>query len=250
MSLSFEDLRSIISSGKKTQFAKAMSDVLKEKQYNLPDFYDLYGKLIREDTNFTMGESYIQFRWKYAEKILSLDKLMKMDRVLMENYALSKYEPIEFCFSGQIIRSFATAVITFSGIIYFTKLRVIGVGFTARRSMDPVTAVVGAVSPPASGALDKTFRSTMQKTLGDDFSETEFSKFDHIFPINKPYDIKRRKNVIDFTSDIEYEKKGKTKKKKLNLRIIPLKEKQEDKNAFETRKEELLQKIESFLLSF
>ena len=116
--------------------------------------------------------------------------------------------------------------------------------------MDPVTAVVGAVSPPASGALDKTFRSTMQKTLGDDFSETEFSKFDHIFPINKPYDIKRRKNVIDFTSDIEYEKKGKTKKKKLNIRIIPLKEKQEDKNAFETRKEELLQKIESFLLSF
>ncbi len=250
MSLSLDELRTIISSGKKTNFAKAMNEVLKEKQYNLPAFYDFYGKLIREDTNFTMGKCYIQFRWKYAEKILSLDKLMEMDRVLMENYALSKYEPIEFCFSGQIIRSFATAAITFSGIIYFTKLRVIVVGFTGRKSMDPVTAVVGAVSPPASGALDKTFRSTMQKTLGDDFSETEFSKFDHIFPINKPYDIKRRKNVIDFTSDIEYEKKGKTKKKKLNIRIIPLKEKQEDKNAFETRKEELLQKIESFLLSF
>ena len=40
MSLSFEDLRTIISSGKKTEFAKAMGNVLTEKQNNLPDFYD------------------------------------------------------------------------------------------------------------------------------------------------------------------------------------------------------------------
>lgn len=249
MSLSFDDLRIIINSGKKTKFAKAMAEVLKEKQYNLPDFYDFYGKLIKEDTNFAMGKSYILFR-KYAQKILSLEQLMEMDKVLMENYALSKYEPIEYYFLGHIVRSTPTVAINIIGIIYITKLRVIGVGISTKGSWEPITALAGAISPPDSGALDKTFRSTMQKTLGDDFSELEFTKFDHIFPINNPYNIKKKKNIVEYTTDIEYEKKDKTKKKQLIVGLIPLKEKKEDKKAFVKRKEDILNKVESFLLSY
>ena len=249
MSLSIEDLRTIISSGKKTRFGKAMGDILAEKQNNLPDFYDFYGKLIREDTNFTLSKCYIYFR-KWAQRILSIDQLMEMDKILMENYALSKHEPLEFCFSGAIGRSAPTMGISVTGVVYITKLRVIGIGAVFKRRIEVISAIVGAIAPPAPGALDKTFRNRMQETLGDDFSESEFTKFDHIFPINKPYDLRRKKKFVGYTTDIEFEKKGKTKKKKLIILLMPTKMRNEDKNAFATRKEELLNKIESFLLSY
>jgi len=249
MSLSFEDLRTFISAGKKMKFGKAMGNVLTEKQNNLPDFYDFYGKLIKEDTNFTLSKCYIYFR-KWAQRILSIDLLMEMDKILMENYALSKHEPIEFCFSGGVGRSAPTVGISVTGVVYITKLRVIGIGAVLKRSFDAISAIVGAIATPASGALDKTFRNRMQETLGDDFSESEFTKFDHIFPINKPYDIRRKKKFVGYTTDIEFEKKGKEKKKKLIILIMPTKYKNEDKNDFAIRKEELLNKIESFILSY
>ena len=226
-----------------------MGEVLSEKQNNLPDFYDFFGKFIKEDTNFTLSKCYILFR-KHAKRILSLEQLMKMDKVLMENYALSKHEPIEYCFQGGIGRSAPTLGISVTGVVYITKLRVIGLGFVLKRSHELIGAIVGAVAPPVSGAFDKTFRNRMQETLGDDFSEAEFTKFDHIFPINNPYDIRRRKKTVGYTTDIEYDKKDKTKKQKLIIDLMPTKMKDEDKNAFATRKEELLNKIESFLLSY
>ena len=53
-----------------------------------------------------------------------------------------------------------------------------------------------------------------------------------------------------YTTKLEYEKKGKTKTIKLNIKLKPEKEKNEDKIAFTTKKEDLLNKIESFLLSY
>jgi len=248
LSLSSEDLRTLISSGKKSKFAKAMAEVLREKQNNLPDFYEFFGKLIKEHPIFTLSKCYLRFR-KFAQRILSLDQLLLMDKVLVQNYALSKHEPIKFCFSGGVGRRTPTAGITVTGVIYITKLRVIGLGFVFKRSPEAISHIASTIAPPVSGALDKTFRNRMKETLGDDFSESEFSKFDHIFPINNPYDIKRKKKYVGYTTDIEYEKKDKTKKKKLIILLIPQKEKKEDKFAFEKRKEELLKKIESFLLS-
>ncbi len=249
MSLSFEDLRTIISSGKKKEFARAMFDILTEKQHNLPDFYDFFGKLIKEDINFTMSKSYFFFR-RYAQNILLLEQLMEMDKILMENYALSRHEPIEYYFSGQINRYTPTIGIGVRGVIYFTKLRVIALGPSTKDSETFTGLIAGAISPPVSGALDNTFRNRIQETLGADFSEAEYIKFDHIYPINKPYNIRKRKNIIKYKTDIEYKTKGKVKKKKLFIGLIPLKEKNEDKNAFDRRKEENLNKIESFLLSY
>ena len=246
--MSSEDLRTLISSGKKSKFAKAMAEVLREKQNNLPDFYEFFGKLIKEDTNFTLSKCYLRFR-KFAQRILSLDQLLLMDKVLVQNYTLSKHEPIKYCFLGGVGRSAPTVGISVTGIVYITKLRVICLGFSIKRSYELIGAIVGAIAPPASGALDKTFRNRMKETLGDEFSESEFSKFDHIFPINNPYDIKRKKKFVGYTTDIEYEKKDKQKKKKLIITIMPTKERKEDKFAFEKRKEETLNKIESFLLS-
>ncbi|MCK4480181.1 MAG: hypothetical protein KAV01_06610, partial [Candidatus Lokiarchaeota archaeon] len=117
MSYSFEDLRTIISSGKKKQFAKAMFEVLTEKQNNLPDFYDFYGKLIKEDIIFTLSKCYFSFR-NYAKSILSINQLREMDKILMENYALSKHEPIEYCFLGSIFRIGATWGSSLFGVIY------------------------------------------------------------------------------------------------------------------------------------
>ena len=227
MSLSFEDLRTFISSGKKSKFAKAMAEVLREKQNNLPDFYEFFGKLIKEDTNFTLSKCYLHFR-KFAQRILSLEQLLQMDKVLMQNYALSKHEPIRFCFLGGIGRSAPMVGISVTGIVYITKLRVIGLGFSMKRSHELIGGIVGAIAPPVSGALDKTFRNRMKETLGDEFSESEFIKFDHIFPINNPYDLKRKKKFVGYTTDIEYDKKDKTKKKKLIITIMPMKEKKED----------------------
>ena len=90
----------------------------------------------------------------------------------------------------------------------------------------------------------------MQKTLGDDFSEAELTKFDHFYPIINMYNIKKKKDIIVYTTKLEYEEKGKTKTKKLTIKLKPIREKNEDKNAFAPRKEELLKKIESFLLSY
>ncbi|TKJ23260.1 MAG: hypothetical protein CEE43_03770 [Promethearchaeota archaeon Loki_b32] len=247
MSLSFEDLRTIISSGKKTEFAKAMGNVLTEKQNNLPDFYDFYGKLIKEDIIFTLSKCYIRFR-KYAQRILSLDQLMEMDKILMENYALSKHEPIEYCFLGSIYRIGATWASSLFGVIYITKLRVIGLGIYHQSS--GVRAIAKAVSSSIYDTSHKAFRHSMQKTLGDDFSEAELTKFDHFYPIINMYNIKKKKDIIVYTTKLEYEKKGKTKTIKLTIKLKPEKEKNEDKIAFTTKKEDLLNKIESFLLSY
>jgi len=249
MSLSFEELRTVISSGKKKEFARAMFDILTEKQYNLPDFYDFFGKLIKEDINFSMSKSYFYFR-KNAQKLLSIDQLMEMDKVLMENYALSKHEPVEYCFLGHANRSTPMYGIAVFGVIYITKLRVIGLGRYFKHSESLMGDVVVAISSPVSGALDKTFRNAILKTLGDDFSEAEFTKFDHIFPINNPYKIRKKKYFVGYTTDIEYEKNSKTQKKKFIIKLIPVREKKEDKKAFATRKKEILKKIESFLLSY
>ncbi len=247
MSLSFEDLRTIISSGKKKQFAKAMFEVLTEKQNNLPDFYDFYGKLIKEDIIFTLSKCYFSFR-NYAESILSINQLREMDKILMENYALSKHEPIEYCFLGSIFRIGATWGSSLFGVIYITKLRVIGLGLYHQSS--GVRAIAKAISSSIYDTSHNAFRHSMQKTLGDDFSEAELTKFDHFYPIINMYNIKKKKDIIVYTTKLEYEKKGKTKTIKLTIKLIPKKEKNEDKNTFAIRKEELLNKIESFLLSY
>ena len=190
MSLSFEDLRAIIISGKKKQFAKAMFEVLKEKQNNLPDFYDFYGKLIKEDIIFTLGKCYFLFR-NYAQKVLSIKKLWEMDKILMENYALSKHEPIEYCFIGQIFSKAITSSVSGSGttvygVIYITKLRVIGLGIFSQSS--PIRSIAGAIS----GTSNESFRQMMQKEMGDNFSEAELTKFDHFYPIINIYNIKKK----------------------------------------------------------
>ncbi|MFX1573147.1 MAG: hypothetical protein ACFFB0_10395 [Promethearchaeota archaeon] len=247
MSMSFEDLRTIMRSGKKKQFAKAMLEVLKNKQNNLPDFYDFYGKLIRENINFALSKCYYQFR-TYAEKILSIDQLMEMDKFLMENYALSKYEPIEYLFSGQILRMVATWGSTLTGIVYITKLRVIGLGFYMQSSL--IRDIARALSSSVSDTSHKSFKYTMQKIMGNDFSESELTKFDHFYPIMNPYNIKKKKKVIKYSTNLEYDKKGKTKTKKLIMKLIPLKERNEDIYAFNIRKEELMNRIITFLLSY
>ncbi|MFX1298119.1 MAG: hypothetical protein ACFFD2_25115 [Promethearchaeota archaeon] len=246
--MSSEDLRDLITSGKKTKFAKAMAEILEEKINNLPEFYEFYGELIKDHPNFILGFSYMIFR-KYAQRMLSLEQLLLMDKVLMQNYALSKHEPIRFCFSGAVIRRAATVGISINGIVYITDLRIIGIGSIIKRRPDPITHIASVVAPPASGALDKTFRAKMKETLGEDFTESEFTKFDNIFPINNIYDIKRKKKYIGYTTDIEFDKKDKTKKKKLIMLLVAGKEKKEDNVAFEKRKEELYDKIESFLIS-
>ena len=245
--MSSEDLRTLISSGKKSKFAKAMAEVLREKQNNLPDFYEFFGKLIKEDTNFTLSKCYIRFR-KYAQRILSIDQLREMDKILMENYALSKHEPIEYCFLGSIFRIGATWGSSLFGVIYITKLRVIGLGSYHQSS--GVRAIAKAVSSSISDTSHKAFRHSMQKTLGDDFSEAELTKFDHFYPIINMYNIKKKKDIIVYTTKLEYEEKGKTKTKKLTIKLKPEKEKNEDKIAFATRKEEILNKIESLLLAY
>jgi len=247
MSLSFDELKTIMSSGKKTNFAKAMGEVLKEKQNNLSAFYDFYGKLITEDTNFTLSKSYYLFRI-YAEKVLSIDQLMEMDKILMEKYALSKHEPIEYCFSGQISRIGATWGSLLTGVIYITKLRVIGLGIYSQSS--GVRGIAKTISSSIYDTSHKAFRHTMQKIMGDDFSETELTKFEHFYPIINLYKIEKKKNLVQYKTDLEYEKEGKTKTKKLTIKLIPKKDKNEDKNAFDRRKEENLNKIESFLLSY
>ncbi len=247
MSLSFEDLRTIISSGKEKKFAKALTEVLTEKQNNLPDFYDFYGKLIKEDIIFTISKCYFLFRI-YAEKILSLNRLWEMDKILMENYALNKHEPIEYCFSGQITRTGATWGSLLTGVIYITKLRVIGLGIYSQSS--GVRGIAKVISSSISDTSHKAFRYTMQKIMGDDFSEAELTKFEHFYPIINPYNIEKKKNLLKYKTDLEYEKEGKTNTKKLTIKLIPKKEKNEDKIAFATKKEELLKKIESFLLSY
>ncbi len=239
MSLSFEDLRAIIISGKKKQFAEAMFDVLTEKQNNLPDFYDFYGKLIIEDTIFTLSKCYSLFR-RYAQKVLSINKLWEMDKILMENYALSKHEPIEYCFFGQIFSTATTSSVTgigtsVYGVIYITKLRLIGLGSFSRSAT--IQSYVGDTS-------NESFRQMMQKKMGDDFSEAELTKFDHFYPINNPYKIKKKKKFILYKTDLEYEKKGKTKTKKFKIVLKPFKEENIDSM------EEILNKIESLLLSY
>lgn len=243
MSLSFEDLRAIIISGKKKEFAKAMFEVLTEKQNNLPDFYDFYGKLIKEDIIFTLSKCYFLFR-NLAQKVLSINKLWEMDKILMENYALSKHEPIEYCFFGQIFSKATTSSVSgigtmVFGVIYITKLRLIGLG-----SFSQSPSITGAIAGAISGKSNESFRQMMQKKMGDDFSESELTKFNHFYPINNPYKIKKKKNAILYTADLEYEKKGKPKTKKFKIVLKPFKEENVD------NKEKLLNKIESLLLSY
>jgi len=238
MSLSFEDLRAIIISGKKKQFAEAMFDVLTEKQNNLPDFYDFYGKLIREDTIFTLSKCYSLFR-RYAQKVLSINKLWEMDKILMENYALSKHEPIEYCFFGQIFSTATTSSVTgigtsVYGVIYITKLRLIGLGSFSRSPT--IKSIVGT--------SNESLGQMMKKKMGDDFSEAELTKFDHFYPINNPYKIKKKKKLILYKVDLEYEKNGKPKTEKFKIVLQPYKEENVDS------KEEILNKIESLLLSY
>jgi len=238
MSLSFEDLRAIIISGKKKQFAEAMFDVLTEKQNNLPDFYDFYGKLIIEDICFTLSKCYSRFR-HYAQKLLSINKLWEMDKILMENYALSKHEPIEYCFYGTIISTATTSSVSaigtsVSGVIYITKLRVIGLGSFYRSPT--IKSIVGT--------SNESLGQMMKKKMGDDFSEAELTKFDHFYPINNPYKIKKKKKFILYKADLEYEKNGKPKTEKFKIVLQPYKEENVDS------KEDILNKIESLLLSY
>ena len=80
--------------------------------------------------------------------------------------------------------------------------------------------------------------------MGDDFSEVELTKFDHFYPINNPYKIKKKKKFILYKTELEYEKKVKTKTKKFKIVLKPFKEENVD------NKEKLLNKIESLLLSY
>lgn len=225
-----------------------MIRLLKTSKENIIDFYDFYGELIKKDQKFTLGKCYHLTREK-ASKILNPSTLMQMDTYLLNNFVFKKEERLITSFKSVLKRNLAI----FDGHLFLTQKRFLGTGAFHEKPSSSTPYMMRSMRQNIKKAKrdreKKVIKKTLDQNFYQDFNFEDLYIFSFSFPIMNARKIERGKKKISYLIPFEYINKKKMKKKIINFKIIPQKEKGETSLDFNRRVHSILDIIEKTLRS-
>ena len=145
----------------------------------------------------------------------------------------------------------------FKGTLYLTNLRLGGMSKIKRIPMNSnlimggyylaglVGATLMAFATSDEKEKERSIKWALKRELANTFSDEELGKFKHNFPIIKAYNINKSIKDVIYLIKLSYEHQFGIKA--IGFKITPLKEKNERKNDFNSRRIEVLNKIEETL---
>ncbi|MFX0018318.1 MAG: hypothetical protein ACFFBT_07460 [Promethearchaeota archaeon] len=226
---------------KSAKLTRTLARFLKNRQFSLQEKSDIIGELTIKDPTYLMNV--IMPRLQGLIRKWAFSDLVKMDKIIFKKAnCLIEGEDIIAIFYGRIVDKKTTT----SGRIYLTNYRLLACGNQVVRSAQKSVGYSGLISTLVRSGITShrmAVRRAITQAFRKDLAEWNLGEWGYYFPIYKAINIKRGKNSISYTLELETEKKPIS----LKITITPVKVKQQSKDQFATQKEYVLNQIEQKL---
>lgn len=230
---------------KKSSILKAFRMIFFKNPQNLTNFqqYDIVGRILERNQFYFMDKIYPKLL-KILKRALSISELREMERYILKNYSLYYGEDILTSFNGRIVQG-DTQV---KGHIYITRYRAIAhgkFGPTTIAAIGMAAAMSGGGGGGNSGApgqygsanqgaqgsnaalgvaiaysIAESVKRKVQKAMVEQF-DTNKNCYGYQYPLVDAYSIRRTNSNIKYRTEIEIQKRTKTKNKTLKMKIVP-----------------------------
>jgi len=213
---------------------------------NFEEFCGILGDLALTNLEFFMQYCYGGIQGNLV-KAMTADQRIAMDKLVVERFCLFQGEFILASWTGMISQKKQQC----SGRIFLTNYRLICTGQLMAKSSNTAGGPKSLLSlgvelgrEARRQAVVKSIRRALSSNL-EAFDERSFGTQ---FPITDTYNIKKKKDSIGYSVDLEYDKKGKQKQMTLILNLSVYREKGEDKIAAKQRQANITNIVEETLL--
>jgi len=250
-----EEIKNLIRQERKGNAVKMIVNIAASQKLLDKEFYDLVGEVIRFNQQYFMEKMYPKF-YKNISRLFNSNQMYEMEQYILEKFSFYSGEKLLDSFNGKTVQK-DTQV---AGRVYLTNYRIIAHGkFGPTPGSSLAAAGAGAAGGTgsqtgtnigASMALNEYIQKRVQKRLQEYMSHESSegkSCFGYQYPIIDSYNVARKAKNLSYRVDIEFEKKGKLKRKTLKMKIVPKKELAETSNVFNNRRKQNLTLIENNL---
>ncbi len=197
--------------------------------------WDQIGEVCLADPEFFTDKVYPAIQVKVRK--LPVDRLMAMDKYILEKYCLFQNESIVGAIYSNLKEDFADLR---KCRLYLTQYRLIASGWKRINSR----GLGGWVGLAIAMTVTKKIQAALAQQFG---SQASKGNYGYGYLLTGVYKAKRSAKDISYSVAMDYEDKGKMKTQKLGMKIKPLPEKGEDKVAFANKCGEFLEKLEKSL---
>lgn len=238
------------------KISNTLNMILNDPSFSLDQKLDVLGELTLRDSEYFMEKLY-PFKPMTVRDIspgrmivfqffgFPFPELVKMEEYILKNYCFLEGEDIKTVIYGTVADKKTATV----GRIYLTNYRLIVSGKQTTRSAQKTPGTIGRSSIPSvlirSGITRhrKAIRKAITNAFRKDLLEWNIGEWDYYFPVYNARNLKRGKNSVSYSIDIETEKKLIN----LKIKIIPRKLDQQTKKEFQEQKEHALNEINDLL---
>lgn len=226
-----------IAKGKMAKAGKALGKgfaALEPAQYQ--EFYPVFKDVLLAGGETFMNRGYFMM-WRQTRK-RDPRLLLAFEQPFIEKYCLLPNEKILTSFCGGLVDNFVFII----GRIYLTNYRIIATGLRIMQNKGAgLGGLVGAIAQAAMMSAFTKITKAIQRTLSAE--NVEILNFGYVYPYANNYKLDLKKTVVSYRVNIEYEKNGKLKTEKMNVRLGPHKMKKQDKHEFKAYQEQLLNSL-------
>ena len=223
------ELKNLINKNKRKTLIYMLIEVLKYKlQSNIIEFYSIIGELINANFKYFLNSCYSHLKNK-ASKVLTPDKLIEMDKYILENFCFKEKEKLLTSFKGEIKRHGVNVV----GYIYLTNLRFLADGKLKEKKVKKyfvggpkrIYELPFALAGKAIREARIRRRAAIKEALLEDY----VFFFKKNFPIKKVNSIERTKDKLGlrYSIKLELQDKDQIKEKKIKYTIHVFRHKKE-----------------------
>jgi hypothetical protein len=237
MQLDLNEIRAVIMEnimkGRMAKAGKALGKglaALEPPQYQ--EFYALFKDVLTAGGELFMDKGYFSM-WRETRK-WDPHFMLQFEQPFIEKYCLFPNEKILAPFCGSLVDNF----VIISGRIYVTNYRIIATGLRIMQNKGAgFGGLVGAIAQVAMMSAFTKITKAIQRTLSMENVET--LNYGFVYPYQNNYKLDLKKNGLSYRVNIEYEKNGKLKTEKMNVRLGTFRMKKQDKHEFQVYQEQL-----------
>ena len=212
------ELKNLIDMRKKRKFGKLLEKYLQSRKNHLNSiqFFESIAQLFFYNPDYFISELYE----KYYKISSRYSNLANMEEYIISKYSLYPSEKIGLKFSGKLTQD----DIILKGRFYVTQHRIIGHG-KFEESFGSTMLMTSAVGNDLftgmmfNKAIQSSIRKKIQRAIEGDFPSRNCFGFQ--YPIINPFRVEKTKKEIKYSINIEYEKRGKVKNKRLKIKLRP-----------------------------
>jgi hypothetical protein len=248
--ISYFDNRQLI------KILNTLNMILNDPSFSLDQKLDILGELTLRDSEYFMENIY-PFRSMTTRDLgpgkmpvfqffrSNFPELDKMEEYILKNFCFLEGEDIKTVIYGTV-EDKKTAT---KGRIYLTNYRLIVSGKqtvrSAQKKPDSIyrTSIPSALIRSGITRHRKAIRKAITNAFRKDLMEWDIGEWGYYFPIYNAKNLKRGKNSVSYSVDVETEKK----KISLKIKIVPQKFEHQTKKEFQEQKEHALNEINDLL---